>query len=73
MSYARMDGSAHTKKIRDYFNRVGYNVFLDEKSISGGEEWGDTIKNNIKNCDVFVLIVTSAALNSSEINRVKDG
>lgn len=68
ISYSRRD-TDYAQQIDEYFQGTGHNIFTDVKDIPMGVVWTSAIKNNISNCDVFVVIITDAALRSSEVEK----
>jgi hypothetical protein len=68
ISYSRLDASETAKTIHDYLTEIGHHeVFIDTSDIRGGDEWRNTIKNEISACDIFVLIVTRSSLRREEV------
>lgn len=64
----RIDGDNFADKIhRDLIK--SHDVFTDVNSIVVGEKWGSTIEDNISKWDIFIVIVTPAALESEYIER----
>jgi len=68
ISYSRRDAD-YAQQIDEYFQGSGHNVFTDVKDIQIGVVWTSAIETNISNCDVFVVIITHAALRSTEIEK----
>jgi tetratricopeptide (TPR) repeat protein len=66
VSYSRRDAGDFAKQIYEHL-RDEHDVFIDANSIQAGSVWSNEIKNNISNCDLFVAIITHAALRSPEI------
>ncbi|MFZ0315437.1 MAG: toll/interleukin-1 receptor domain-containing protein [Nitrososphaeraceae archaeon] len=44
-------------------------MFTDVNNIKGGDPWSQTIKENISTSDVFIIILTYAALTSDEVEK----
>ena len=68
VSYSRRDASDFAKQISETLMDE-HNVFTDINNIQVGDIWSNTIENNITSCDIFVVIVTFAALKSSEVEK----
>ena len=50
-------------------SQKGNDIFIDVNSIRAGEKWNIVIEENISNCDLFIVIVTPAALESEYVER----
>lgn len=76
ISYSEDDGKKLAKAVRDYLKKFDYDVFVAWQDIQGGELWRGRIDEALKDCDLFVLMLTSAALKSnfvvSEIKKARD-
>ena len=55
--------------IQKHLSSFKYDIFTDVDSIKAGEIWSNTIEENISSCDIFVVIVTHGALQSSHVER----
>ena len=63
ISYSRLEASETAKTIHNYLTEYGHHeVFIDTSDIRGGDEWWKTIRENISNCDIFIILVTQSAL-----------
>jgi len=69
ISYSRLDASETAKAIHNYLTEIGHQVFIDTSDIRGGDEWRNTIYNEISACDIFVLIVTHSSLRREEVKN----
>ena len=59
ISYSRLEASETAKTIHNYLTEYGHHeVFIDTSDIRGGDEWWKTIRENISNCDIFIILVT---------------
>lgn len=48
--------------------RAGYDdVFLDVESLSGGDDWEEEIKKNVKSCDGLILVMSENIIGSRYI------
>ena len=68
ISYSRRDAGDFAKQISESLIEE-HNVFTDINNIQVGDIWSNTIENNITTCDIFVVIVTFAALRSPEVEK----
>ena len=62
MSYSRKDQD-RVARLLSGLRRLDYQVWYDQE-LSGGQEWWDTILAQIRGCDVALLAVSSAGLES---------
>jgi hypothetical protein len=69
VSYSRADGGEFASKVYDYFRANSQYVFTDVNNIKGGDPWSKAIEENISTSDVFIVILTYAALRSTEIEK----
>jgi hypothetical protein len=67
ISYSRSDGQ-EVKQIIEDFESLGYKVWFD-KELSGGQSWWDRILSEIRNCDLFVFVLSAKSNNSTACNR----
>jgi hypothetical protein len=61
-SYARHDGEA-AATIASGLQQLGQSVWID-KQLSGGQQWWNTILGQIRDCDVFVFVLSNSSLRS---------
>jgi tetratricopeptide (TPR) repeat protein len=70
ISYSRRDAGDLAESLRDdLINGYGYDVFTDVKNIEEGDTWSKTIEENIKTCDIFIIIITRSSLMSLEVEK----
>ena len=69
ISYSRIDASETANTINTYLKDSGHKVFIDTLNIREGDEWWKTIKENISDCDIFVLIVSRSAFRRPEVKK----
>jgi hypothetical protein len=69
ISYARKDAGDFAEQLYEYLNELGYEVFTDIHSLKVGEDWNSTLKDNISNCEIFVIIVTESAMRSKSVEE----
>ena len=68
VSYSRRDRDL-AQHLHEYFKGSVHDIFTDVDNIGPGDVWSDVIEKNISNCDIFVIIVTPAALRSPEVEK----
>jgi hypothetical protein len=71
VSYAHKD-TARVKPIVDELVQLGFNVWFDSKNLQGGELWASEIARAIRECDIFLLVISRASMKSDEIRREVD-
>ena len=68
VSYSRRDASDFAEKISETLEDE-HSIFTDINNIEIGDIWTNVIEDNIASCDIFLVIVTFAALKSSEVEK----
>ncbi len=68
VSYSRRDAGDFAEQIDEHL-RDQHDIFTDVNDIQIGSVWSNVIENNISNCDLFVAIITHAALLSPEVEK----
>jgi len=63
LSYSSLDYDL-AKKLKDFLEQFGMNIFLAHTSIEAARRWEDDIYLNLKTCDVFIPILTNNFKNS---------
>src|SRR3954469_14051288 len=58
VSYASADAGA-ARRIRDALVAAGVDVWLDESELRGGEAWDASIRKQIRECALFVPIISA--------------
>ena len=69
VSYSRRDAGDFANQIHKHLSSFNYDIFTDVDDIKAGDIWSNTITTNISSCDIFVVIVTDGALQSSYIEN----
>ena len=69
VSYSRRDAGDFANQVDRHLSSFKYDIFTDVNDIRGGDVWSETIETNISNCDIFVVIVTYGALQSSHVEN----
>jgi len=76
ISYSEDDGKILAKELRGYLRKFDHEVFVARHDIQGGEIWKQKIIDSLRTCDIFIVLLTSAALKSGfvsmEITMAKD-
>lgn len=66
ISYASEDRMA-ARALRDYLTGAGLDVWYDENELGGGEAWDRKIRQQIRDCEYFMPVI------SAETERRKEG
>lgn len=67
ISYNR-ESEAIVRTLLDDIQTLGHTVWCDQE-LSGGQAWWDQILATIRDCDVFIFVLNSEALNSPACKR----
>ena len=67
ISYSRQSESL-TKVLAQDIDDLGHVVWFDQE-LSGGQSWWDKILENIRDCDIFVMVLDPKALSSVACKR----
>src|SRR5271155_76175 len=65
LSYAREDATA-ASQIADGLRSSGIEVWLDQSELRGGDAWDQKIKRQIKDCVLFVPVISKATQSRGE-------
>src|SRR6478736_5994597 len=65
LSYAREDAAA-AKRVAEALRAFGLEVWFDQNELGGGDSWEQTIRNQIRECALFVPIVSATPRARSE-------
>jgi hypothetical protein len=68
ISYSRRDAGDFADRINEVLKEE-HDIFTDVDDIEPGAIWTNVIEENISRCDIFIVIVTFAALKSSEVEK----
>lgn len=66
LSYSRHNTDT-VKTLVDDLNAVGNSVWYDQ-TLTGGQRWWDNILSNIRECDVFIFVISTDSLESEACN-----
>ena len=58
LSYASQDADA-ARRICDALREAGLEVWFDQSELRGGDAWDASIRNQIKECALFVPIISN--------------
>ena len=67
VSYSRLD-EARVRTLVDDVGALGHDVWFDQ-DLSGGQAWWDQILEQIRQCQIFVIALSPAALSSAACQR----
>src|SRR5438445_4850397 len=65
LSYASQDAEA-AKKICEALRAVGIEVWFDQSELRGGDAWDQKIRREIRDCALFVPVISRTARLRSE-------
>ncbi len=63
VSYSRLDNKFATKLVEN-LRSSGHIVWHDISSVQGGQGWASEINNNIRDCDIFIAILSPKSTSS---------
>ena len=69
ISYARSDGAAFAKKLRQDLEKENIPCWQDRQGMEGGRDWWEQIKEALDHAEYMVLVITPAAIKSPIIRR----
>lgn len=69
ISYARQDGEAFARDLRDRLSAAGIVLWRDREGMEGGRDWWLQITAAIDHVGFLVLVITEAALKSELVRR----
>lgn len=58
LSYASQDGEA-VRRICDALQGAGIEVWLDQSELRGGDAWDRSIRDQIRNCRLFIPVISA--------------
>jgi hypothetical protein len=67
ISYSR-ENMAIAEAIANDIRALGHNAWFDQE-LTGGQAWWDQILTSVRNCDVFVFVLTPQSLSSTACMR----
>jgi hypothetical protein len=65
LSYASQDAEA-AKRICEALQAAGIEVWFDQSQLRGGDAWDQRIRRQIKECAIFVPIVSARPLSLAD-------
>ena len=69
VSYARSDGEAFARDLREKLAGLGFSLWHDRQDMAGGRDWWRQITEAIDAVEHLVLVMTPAALGSDTVRR----
>src|SRR4051794_23988873 len=69
VSYARSDGEAFARTLREKLADQGFSLWHDRQDMAGGRDWWRQITEAIDTVEYLVLVMTPAALASEAVRR----
>jgi len=67
ISYETTTGLNLARHLSVSLSKLNLSSFIAERDIRKGDDWRETIDNALSDCEIFILIATNLALNSSEV------
>lgn len=64
ISYSRDDASGSIESLVDVLSRGGGHEVFHDRGIAPGEAWRDTILGWIRDCDLFLFVLSEGSLQS---------
>lgn len=58
------DNIAVANRIRNFLRKFGARVFVFKTSIQGGEIWRKEVKENLRDCNLFIELISKKSLKS---------
>jgi len=68
ISYSRQD-EKQAMHLLGVLRREGYTVWIDQESIAGASIWSDEIVQNIKQCDIFIALLSESSTASHNVSK----
>jgi hypothetical protein len=72
LSYASQDAEA-ARHIRDALQAIEIEVWFDQTELRGGDAWDASIRKKIKECAVFVAIISANTEARDEATSIRAG
>lgn len=66
ISYSRKDKEFALKFARE-LKSAGYHVWLDQLDIPTGARWDDAVERALHECEIFLIILTTASISSENV------
>ena len=66
ISYSRKDKEFALKFARE-LKSAGYLVWLDQLDIPTGARWDDAVERALRECEIFLIILTTASISSENV------
>ena len=69
VSYSRSTARDIADAVEEALTGDGHDIFTDVNDIRVGSFWSSTIEKNITDCDIFIIVITHAALRSPHVEK----
>ena len=66
VSYSRKDKEFALEFARE-LKSAGYSVWLDQLDIPTGARWDDEVETALRECEIFLIILTAASASSENV------
>ena len=68
ISYSRHD-QHEAFAVRDLLRKEGFTVWIDQEAIEAATQWSAEIVDNIKSCDVFIILLSGSSASSHNVTK----
>jgi TolB-like protein len=68
ISYSR-DDEKQALHLLDVLRREGFTVWIDQEAIAGASIWSDEIVQNIKQCEIFIALLSDHSVASNNVGK----
>ncbi len=68
LSYSRKD-SEHALRLAEQLRAGGIEVWIDQRGITGAEQWATEIVEGIRACSTFILLLSPNSIASENVLR----
>ncbi|XP_076371981.1 uncharacterized protein LOC143257345 isoform X1 [Tachypleus tridentatus] len=69
ISYVRAEAAEYALVLKEELATLGFSVYLDVHEIKTGTDWQDALNHAVRNCSVFVPLITSMYGKTQWTNR----
>lgn len=66
ISYSR-DDLPFVSRLAQDLRACGVDLWLDQEEISAGEDWTDAVWDGLRSCDLMLLVISPASMDSREV------
>src|ERR1051325_5885276 len=68
ISYSR-DDEKEARHLLALLRKEGYTVWIDQEALVGASIWSDEIVQNIKNCQLFIMMLSESSVASPSVAK----